>query len=66
MENIKLRPKTEDLTKSHLAARLNGYVQGYGGVKQFDEEVKKLGLTDNVADYVRKLVVKYEGRGLVC
>lgn len=54
------------LKSSHLAARLNGYVVGRGGVSQFDAEVSRLGLDDKTADYVRKLVVKYEGQGLFC
>ncbi|CAG2054220.1 unnamed protein product, partial [Timema podura] len=54
------------LTSSHLAARLNGYVVGFGGIKQFESEIDRLGLDEKVADYVRKLVVKYEGRGLTC
>ncbi|XP_069688067.1 peptide methionine sulfoxide reductase-like isoform X2 [Periplaneta americana] len=48
------------LKSSHLAARLNGYVVGFGGVGQFDAEVSRLGLDDKTAAYVRKLVVKYE------
>lgn len=66
MKAIELKPTIEDLTRSHLAARLNGYVVGQGGVKQFEEEVGKLGLNEQVADYVRKLVIKYEGHGIFC
>ncbi|XP_023711728.1 peptide methionine sulfoxide reductase isoform X2 [Cryptotermes secundus] len=54
------------LKSSHLAARLNGYVVGSGGVAQFDSEVSRLGLDEKTANYVRKLVVKYEGQGLFC
>ncbi|PSN48523.1 Peptide methionine sulfoxide reductase [Blattella germanica] len=54
------------LKSSHLAARLNGYVVGFGGVAQFDSEVERLGLDEKTAAYVRKLVVKYEGQGLFC
>lgn len=56
----------DKLKSSHLAARLNGYVVGRGGVSQFDAEVSRLGLDEKTADYVRKLVVKYEGQGLFC
>lgn len=66
MKAIGLKPTIEDLTRSHLAARLNGYVVGQGGIKQFEEEKDKLGLNEEVAEYVRKLVVKYEGHGLFC
>ncbi|XP_067011750.2 peptide methionine sulfoxide reductase [Anabrus simplex] len=54
------------LISSYLAARLNGYVVGFGGVAQFDAEVEKLGLDEKTAEYVRKLVVRYEGQGLAC
>ncbi|CAH0770749.1 unnamed protein product [Bemisia tabaci] len=54
------------LKNSHLAARLNGYVIGCGGVNQFNAEVGKLGLDEKTADYVRKLVIKNEGNGLTC
>jgi len=54
------------LKSSHLAARLNGYVVGRGGLAQFDAEVSHLGLDEKTADYIRKLVVKYEGQGLFC
>lgn len=54
------------LKSSHLAARLNGYVVGRGGLAQFNAEVSRLGLDEKTADYVRKLVVKYEGQGLFC
>lgn len=63
----KLNFKTEACYKtSHLAARLNGYVVGFGGIKQFEEEAEQLGLTDDVRDYVRKYVIQYEGSGLSC
>jgi peptide-methionine (S)-S-oxide reductase len=61
--NLEPGPKVKS---SHLAARLNGYVVGKGGVAQFDAEVKKLGLDVNTAKIVRDLVVKNEGRQLVC
>lgn len=54
------------LKSSHLAARLNGYVVGKGGVAQFDTEVKKLGLDEGTAKIVRELLVRNEGRQLVC
>lgn len=66
MQALDLKPKTEDLIKSHIAARLNGYVVGFGGRKQLDEEAEKLGLTGKILEYVKNLVVKYEGRGMTC
>jgi peptide-methionine (S)-S-oxide reductase len=55
-----------DFKKSPLAARLNGYVFGQGGINQFNEEVDKLGLNEDAANYVRTLILKYEGQGLTC
>lgn len=49
-----------------MAARLNGYVVGQGGIDQFDAETSKLGLDDAAIKYVRQLVIKYEGQGLHC
>jgi peptide-methionine (S)-S-oxide reductase len=61
--NLEPGPKVKS---SHLAARLNGYVVGKGGLSQFDAEVKKLGLDDKTAKIVRDLVAENEGRQLVC
>jgi len=65
MEAVGLIPGNK-LKSSHLAARLNGYVVGRGGLAQFDAEVSRLGLDEKTADYIHKLVVKYEGHGLFC
>lgn len=54
------------LQTSHIAARLNGYLVGVGGVKQFDEEVPNLGLTKEQMEYVRRYVMENEGGGLTC
>ncbi|KAJ9575902.1 hypothetical protein L9F63_007214 [Diploptera punctata] len=32
------------LKTSHLAARLNGYIVGFGGVAQFDSEINQIGI----------------------
>ncbi|KAJ9575903.1 hypothetical protein L9F63_007215 [Diploptera punctata] len=61
--NLESGPKVKS---SHVAAKLNGYVVGRGGVAQYDKEVKKFGLDENTVKYVRDLVVKNEGRDLVC
>lgn len=61
--NLESGPK---LKTSHVAARLNGYVVGFGGVEQFDAEVKKLGLDDKTAKVVRDLIEKNKGQRLVC
>lgn len=65
MKAVTLEPGPK-VKSSHLAARLNGYVVGKGGVAQFDAEVKKLGLDEGTAKIVQELLVKNEGRQLVC
>lgn len=64
VEEIGLKPDL--LLSSHLAARLNGYVVGMGGVAQFNNEAPSLGLSEKATEYVRKYVTKYEGHGLTC
>lgn len=56
----------DDLIKSHVAARLNGYVVGQGGIDQFDADASKLRLDETAVKYIRQLVIKYEGQGLHC
>lgn len=56
----------DNFINSHVAAKLNGYVVGQGGVEQFDSEAQKLGLDVAAINYVRQLVIKYEGQGLRC
>ncbi|XP_059489459.1 peptide methionine sulfoxide reductase isoform X2 [Neocloeon triangulifer] len=57
---------TEDLVSSHIAARLNGYVVGRASVKQFDTEVAELGIDENLAKEIRKLIQRHEGQGPFC
>lgn len=54
------------LQTSHVAARLNGYLVGVGGIKQFNEEADSLGLTKKQAEYVLQYVKENEGGGLSC
>lgn len=54
------------LQTSHVAAKLNGYLVGVGGSKQFAEEAKDLGLNDRQIEYVMKYVKENEGGGLTC
>lgn len=66
MAVLGLRRDIKQLTGSHVAARLNGYVVGAGGVAQFEDEADRLGLPEAVKDQVRKLVTKFEGHGMFC
>ncbi|XP_055693137.1 peptide methionine sulfoxide reductase [Lutzomyia longipalpis] len=54
------------LQTSHVAARLNGYLVGVGGVAQYLKEAKNLGLTPEQQEYARKFVEENEGGGLFC
>lgn len=54
------------LLTSHVAAKLNGYLVGVGGVKQFKAEVASLGLQESQKDYVLHYVRKNENSGLSC
>lgn len=54
------------LQTSHVAARLNGYLVGVGGVKQFEKEANSLGLTPDQIKYVETYCRKHEGSGLFC
>ncbi|XP_062699414.1 peptide methionine sulfoxide reductase-like isoform X1 [Aedes albopictus] len=56
----------ELLQTSHVAARLNGYLVGVGGLDQFEAEVGKLGLTEEQAQYVRNYLIQNEGGALSC
>lgn len=54
------------LLKSFVAAKLNGYLVGVGGIKQFEKEVAEFGLSQNQIEYVRKYIEENEGAGLSC
>jgi len=45
-----------ELINSSVAARLNGYMGGYGSLKDFEAEVNDLKITDAQADMVRKII----------
>lgn len=45
-----------ELINSFVAARLNGYMGGYGSLKDFEAEVDELKITDAQADMVRKII----------
>jgi methionine-S-sulfoxide reductase len=49
-------PDFWDLVDSTVAARLNGYVAGYGSREQLEEEIESFGLSDRSEDYVREIV----------
>lgn len=57
---------TDLLQTSHVAARLNGYVVGLGGLEQFESEIPHLGLDQKAANYVREQIRLNEGGSLYC
>jgi len=61
MNVLDIEPGSE-LNNSHIAARLNGYVGGYGTFAAFEAELPKLGLDEKTADYIRH-VMKRGNRG---
>lgn len=63
-KELGLTPKL--LQTSHVAARLNGYLVGVGGIKQFNEEAESLGLTKKQIEYVLHYLKENEGGGLSC
>lgn len=63
-KSIGLTP--ELLHKSHVAARLNGYLIGVGGLDQFDKDADRLGLNADQIQYVRDYVLENEGGGIFC
>lgn len=54
------------LFSSHVAARLNGYLVGVGGVEQFLTESASLGLNLEQTQYVKHFVEENEGGNLYC
>ncbi|XP_055624607.1 peptide methionine sulfoxide reductase-like [Toxorhynchites rutilus septentrionalis] len=56
----------ELLQSSHVAARLNGYLIGVGGLDQFDEDADRLGLSLELVHYVRDYVRDNAGGGIFC
>lgn len=57
---------SELLQTSHVAARLNGYLSGYGSVEQFLSEADHLGLDSEQKEYVRKFLVENKGASISC
>lgn len=50
LKSLNLSPK--DMIKSHTAARLNGYVAGFGKKASFEKEQEKLGLNEEQTEYM--------------
>ena len=59
-------PKLSDLVNSKAAARLNGYVAGYGSAAQLEEELPGLGLSPEAAGQLLARVRARSGEGAAC
>jgi len=46
------RLSDKQLIKSHIAARVNGYIAGFATVQAFNDEVKTWGITEDQAKYI--------------
>lgn len=55
-EIMAIYPRHQDLVDSTAAARLNGYVGGYGSKDQLSMEIDSLGLSDEAEKVLVKLV----------
>merc|ERR1712137_479700 len=53
LESLNINPG-EQLISSHVAARLNGYIGGYGKHSDFSAEGPKLGLNEKMVEYVAR------------
>ncbi|XP_067613158.1 peptide methionine sulfoxide reductase isoform X2 [Eurosta solidaginis] len=54
------------LRTSFIATKLNGYLAGVGGIKQFKEELDTFGMTPSQKEYCLYHVEQNEGAGLYC
>ncbi|XP_033753913.1 peptide methionine sulfoxide reductase-like [Pecten maximus] len=54
----KLNFSDEDILTSHVTARLNGYLGGYGSIKQFDQECNTFGLSEGQLSFMRTQIQK--------
>jgi hypothetical protein len=46
------------LIASHVSARLNGFIGGYGQIEDFEAEWEKMGMNEKMAEYVKNQMVK--------
>ncbi|XP_054288615.1 peptide methionine sulfoxide reductase-like isoform X1 [Macrosteles quadrilineatus] len=59
-------PDSSLLLQSHVAARLNSFLVGFGSLPQLEAEAPRLGLDEQSLEYVRRFFIKYQGRGITC
>ncbi|XP_069113298.1 peptide methionine sulfoxide reductase-like [Argopecten irradians] len=54
----KLNLSDKAIITSHVAARLNGYLGGYGSMEQFDQECSNFGLSEKTLSIIRTQIQK--------
>ena len=59
-EIIDIYRDSEEWINSTAAARLNGYVGGYGTLDQLEEEIDRLGLPETRQEELRRIVQRFE------
>ena len=54
MDELRARyPNERDFVDSTAAARLNGYVGGFGSLEQLEQELENFGLSEKAEQYIR-------------
>ena len=57
MRELRVRyPGEREFVDSTVAARLNGYVGGFGSLEQLEQEMESFGLSEQAEQYLRKRV----------
>src|SRR5690348_13007625 len=56
----------EEVIKSYVAAKLNGYAAGYGSMEQFEKEVPKWQLNDDQIKLAKKTILEKDGKPQGC
>jgi peptide-methionine (S)-S-oxide reductase len=58
-EYIKIYPDENDFIDSTSAARVNGYVAGYGNLRILEEEIESLGLSNEANELLKEIVLRF-------
>ena len=58
-EYIKIYPDENDFINSTSAARVNGYVTGYGNLRVLEEEIESLGLSHKGNGVLKEIVLRF-------
>lgn len=54
----KLGLSDDDIKKSHVCCRLNGYCGGYGSAQALEKEISQFGLEDSDKERIRGIVAR--------